>query len=59
MVWLNHGLAGFRLFTLDERSEELTEIDYRDAGNVESRLVHAFRCGRQQSSERRSGVARV
>ena len=42
MVWLNHGAAAFQLFTLDERSEELVEVDFRDAGNVESRLVHAF-----------------
>src|SRR5580692_5885219 len=42
MVWLNHGAAAFQLFTLDERSEELTEVDFRDAGNVESRLTHAF-----------------
>ena len=42
MAWLNHELAAFQLFTLDERSEELTEVDFRDAGNVESRLVHAF-----------------
>jgi len=42
MVWLNHSAASFRLFELDERSEELTEIDFRDFGNVESRLVHAF-----------------
>jgi hypothetical protein len=42
MVWLNHGAASFQLFTLDERSEELIEVDFRDIGNVESRLVHAF-----------------
>jgi len=42
MAWLNAGLANFQLFTLDERSEELAEIDFRDTGNVESRLVHAF-----------------
>ena len=42
MVWLNHSAAAFQLFTLDERSEELTEVDFRDVGNVESRLVHAF-----------------
>lgn len=42
MVWLNHEMASFRLFTLDERSEELVEIDYRDVGNVNSRLVHTF-----------------
>ena len=42
MAWLNHGAADFQLFTLDERSEELTEVDFRDTGNLESRLVHAF-----------------
>jgi len=42
MVWLNHSTAAFQLFELDERSEELTEIDFRDTGNVKSRLVHAF-----------------
>lgn len=42
MGWLNHASAHFQLFTLDERSEELVEIDFRDTGNVESRLVHAF-----------------
>jgi hypothetical protein len=42
MVWLNHSTAAFQLFTLDERSEELTEVDFHDAGNVESRLTHAF-----------------
>ena len=58
MAWLNHGLAGFRLFTLDEGSEELAEIDYRDAGNVESRLVHAFNVS--AALERtQAGVARV
>ena len=42
MAWLNHAAAGFQLFTLDERSEELVEVDFRDTGNLESRLVHAF-----------------
>ena len=42
MAWLNHGAADFQLFTLDERSEELIAIDFRDTGNLESRLVHAF-----------------
>jgi hypothetical protein len=42
MVWLNHRAAAFQLFALDERSEELTEIDFRDTGNLETRLVHAF-----------------
>lgn len=42
MAWLNHAAADFQLFTLDERSEELTHVDFRDTGNLESRLVHAF-----------------
>ena len=42
MAWLNHKAADFQLFTLDERSEELTAVDYRDTGNLDARLVHAF-----------------
>jgi hypothetical protein len=42
MAWLNHGAANFELYTLDERSEELVPVDFRDTGNLESRLVHAF-----------------
>ena len=42
MAWLNHAVAEFQLYTLDERSEELTLVDYRDTGNLQSRLVHAF-----------------
>lgn len=58
MTWLNHAAADFQLYTLDERSEELEAVDFRDIGNQTPRLVHAFspdavleRC--------RSGVARV
>jgi hypothetical protein len=42
MAWLNHAAADFQLFTLDERSEELEAVDFRDIGNFESRLVRAF-----------------
>ncbi len=42
MAWLNHTAADFALFTLDERSEELTRVDFRDTGNFDSHLVHAF-----------------
>jgi hypothetical protein len=42
MAWLNHAAADFSLFTLDERSEELAPVDFRDTGNLESRLVRAF-----------------
>jgi hypothetical protein len=42
MAWLNHSAADFQLYTLDERSEELVQVDFRDTGNQVSRLVHAF-----------------
>jgi len=42
MAWLNHAAAEFQLYTLDERSEELELVDFRDTGNLDSRLVHAF-----------------
>jgi hypothetical protein len=42
IAWLNHNAANFELFTLDERSEELAPVDFRDTGNLDSRLVHAF-----------------
>jgi hypothetical protein len=42
MAWLNHAAADFQLFTLNERSEELAPVDFRDTGNLESRLVHAY-----------------
>jgi hypothetical protein len=42
MAWLNHAAADFQLYTLDERSEELALVDFRDTGNLEARLVHAF-----------------
>jgi hypothetical protein len=41
-AWLNHEAANFELYTLDERSEELEPVEFRDIGNLESRLVHAF-----------------
>ncbi len=42
IAWLNHAAANFELFTLDERSEELAPVDFRDTGNLDSRLVHAY-----------------
>ncbi|HEX4319764.1 MAG TPA: hypothetical protein VHZ52_02610 [Acidobacteriaceae bacterium] len=58
MVWLNHSAAAFRLFTLEERSEELIEIDFRDAGNVQTRLTHGFDAGLAMERAR-LGVDRV
>ncbi|HWT65994.1 MAG TPA: hypothetical protein VN151_07750 [Terracidiphilus sp.] len=42
MAWLNHAAADFQLFTLDEKSEELVQVEIRDTGNIESHLIHAF-----------------
>jgi hypothetical protein len=42
MAWLNHAAANFELYTLDERSEEIIQVDVNDTGNLESRLMHAF-----------------
>jgi len=42
MAWLNHAAADFQLFTLDERSEDLVAVDFRDTGNLASRLIHAY-----------------
>ena len=58
MAWLNHAAANFELYTLDERSEELTKVDFNDTGNIESRLVHAFSAA--AAIERcKEGVARI
>jgi hypothetical protein len=58
MAWLNHAAAEFELYTLDERSEELAPVDFRDTGNLESRLVHAFNA--EAALERcREGIDRL
>ena len=58
MAWLNHGAARFELYTLDERSEELEPVDFRDTGNLDARLVHAFSSA--AALERcREGIARL
>ncbi len=58
MAWLNRAAADFQLFTLDERSEELAAVDFRDTGNLESRLVHAFSA--EAAVERcRTGIDRL
>jgi hypothetical protein len=58
MAWLNHAVADFQLFTLDERSEELAAIDFRDTGNLQSRLVHAYSAA--AALERcKEGIARL
>ncbi len=58
LAWLNHAAASFELYTLDERREELERVEFRDRGNVESRLVHAFQPG--PAFERcKTGIDRV
>ncbi len=58
MAWLHHAAADFQLYTLDERSEELAAVDFRDSGNLESRLVHAFSA--EAAIERaQEGIARL
>ena len=55
---MNHAAAEFQLYTLDERSEELELIDFRDSGNQIARLVHAF--SHEAALERcRAGVEQV
>jgi hypothetical protein len=58
MAWLNHSAAEFQLFTLEERSEELEPVDYRDTGNLESHLVHAF-SARAAIERSRPGIDRL
>ena len=58
MAWLNPAAADFELFTLDERSEELAAVDFRDTGNLSSRLIHVFSAS--AAVERcEAGVARL
>jgi len=42
MAWLNLSAADFQLYTLDQRAEELEAVDFRDIGNLDTHLVHAY-----------------
>ncbi len=58
MTWLNHSAADFQLWTLDERTEELAQVDFRDTGNLDARLAHAFSA--ESAIERcRAGIDRL
>lgn len=53
MAWLDMSAAKYALYELDERTEELAEVDCRESGNLKIKLVHAFdpnwtmgRCGK-------------
>jgi hypothetical protein len=58
MAWMNHSAAEFQLFTLDERSEELEPVDFRDSGNQVARLVHAF-CPQAALERCQAGIDKV
>jgi hypothetical protein len=58
MAWLNHATADFQLYTLDDRTEEFTPVDFRDIGNFESRLVRAF-SGKDAIERCRAGLDRA
>ncbi len=58
MAFLNRAAANFQLFSLDERTEELTSVDPADSGNVDSRLVHAF-SGATAIERCQSGIDRL
>jgi hypothetical protein len=58
MAWLNCSAAEFQLYALDEPTEKLELIDFRDSGNQVARLVHAF--SHEAALERcEAGIARV
>jgi hypothetical protein len=40
--WLNSAVAKWELYEFDERAEQLSVMDIRDAGNLHAKLVHAF-----------------
>jgi hypothetical protein len=40
MAWLNEGTAQWELWELDQKSEEMTQRDPADQGNLRTRLVH-------------------
>ncbi|MBV8629704.1 MAG: hypothetical protein JOZ83_02185 [Silvibacterium sp.] len=40
-AWLNDA-AKWEVYELDERAEQLKQLDVRDSGNVRAQLVHAF-----------------
>lgn len=57
LAWLNPKTAAFRLYTLDERTEELVPVELHDTGNLDVHLTHAFSA--QSALDRcRSGIDR-
>ena len=58
MAHLDCGAAKWRLYELDEREGEATEVEVNDGGNLATRLLH---CPDQEAARRRFAetVARV
>jgi len=42
MPWLNIAAAKWEIYELDERAEQIAQIDLRDSGNLNAQLVYAF-----------------
>jgi hypothetical protein len=42
MAWMNAALAKWELYELDEVTDELTQLDPHDQGNLDVRLAHAY-----------------
>jgi hypothetical protein len=58
LAWMNMSLAKWELYELDERTDELIQLDPHDQGNLDVRLIHAF--NRESALERaRPGIERV
>jgi len=42
LPWLNDAAAKWEVYELDERAEQLAQLDIRDGGNLHAQLVYAF-----------------
>ncbi len=58
MAWMNPALAKWEIYELDERRDELVQLDPADQGNLDVRLAHSF--DREAALERaRVSIERV
>ena len=42
LAWLNGSAAKWEVYELDERAEQIAQLDLRDFGNLQAQLVYAF-----------------
>ncbi|WP_371417581.1 hypothetical protein [Granulicella sp. S190] len=56
MAWLNANVAQWELWELDQKSEELTQRDAADHGNLTTRLMHA---PNEQAAQERFAESRL